>query len=327
MIYYLTHYQTNVFPFLIKYLRSRGYEAGYLHTPMNSDEYVNAFRGALHAVDVARAGDTIITYLCSAGVLCWWISRLKGKKISVISSNLTLKDDRSTRTRLMRLLYQQAVKSERDIQLVTSKSYGKLMQNVLHTSKPFPLLRDFNQYPGYAHAFSDNGKRIFCGGHTQRDWQRYLHIAELLPDWKFLFIGFTPKQGGHLPHNIKTFSYLPFSDFMQAMRESTIVLNIAKYNCPAGLTVLMQSAWEGRVTAMNENDVSKEYVTDERGIIGKTDEEIAEKIKQAYADQEEMGRKVSCMQAFLTSECSAERYCERMMNAIEAAQAHNLSQP
>ena len=327
MIYYLTHYESDTFPFLIKYLRSKGYEAGYLHSPSDSNEYVNAFRGALHAVETTRPGDTIITYLCSTGVLCWWISRLKHKKIRIISSNLTLKDDRSMRTRFMRLLYRRAVKSERYTQLVTSKSYGKLMQNVLHTSKPFPLLRDFNQYPGYAHTFCDHGKRIFCGGNTQRDWQRCLHIAELLPDWKFLFIGFTPKQSEHLPHNVKTFSYLPFADFMQAMRESTIVLNIAKYNCPAGLTVLMQSAWEGRMTAMNENDVSKEYVTNERGIIAKTDEEIAEKIKQAYTDQEETGRKVSRMQTFLTNECSAERYCERMLDAIEAAPSHNLSQP
>lgn len=321
MVYYLTHYDVDTFPFLIKYLKDKGYEAEYLHTPTNSNEYVNDFRGALHAVNTAKAGDTIITYLCSAGVLCWWISMLKHKKIKVISSNLTLKDDQSMRTRLMRFLYRKAVKSKRYIQLINSRSYEKLIQKVLHTSRPLPLLRDYNQYPGYAREFNDNGKRIFCGGNTHRDWDRCLHIAKLLPQWKFLFVGFTPKEGKSIPKNVKTFSHLPFPYFMQGMRESTFVLNIAKYNCPAGLIVLMQSAWEGRVIAMNENDVTKEYITDERGIISKTDEEIAQKIELAYSDQEGMKRKVHNMQDFLTKECSAENYCESMLRAIEAAQS------
>ena len=327
MIYYLTHYQSDSFSFLIKYLRSKGYKTEYLHTPTDSNEYVNAFLGAWHAVETAQPGDTIITYMCSAGVLCWWISMLKHKKINIISSNLSLKDDSSIRTRLMRFLYRNAVKSERYTQLVTSRSYGKLMQKVLYTSKTFPLLHDYNRYPGYAREFVDNGKRIFCGGNSHRDWERCLHIAELLPDWKFLFVGFTPKQGQSIPHNVKAFSSVPFSDFMQAIRESTFVLNIAKYNCPAGLIVLMQSAWEGRVAAMIENDVTKEYITDERGIIAKTDEQLAKKIEQAYTDREEMKRKVSRMQAFLMNECSSARYCESMLSTIEAVRPQDPTQP
>lgn len=310
MIYYLTHYDRDTFPFLIQYLREKGYEVEYTHTPTDRGETVNALRGAWSVVRKAGRGDTIITYMCSAGMLCWWISMLTGKRVRVISCNLTLKNDGSLRTRVLTWLYRVAVRSKRYTQLVTSKQYGATMQNLLHATRPFPLLRDYNQYPGYARPFKDYGKRIFCGGNSLRDWKRCLHVAQLMPDWKFIFVGYQPSPEDKVPRNVKTFRAVPFAHFMKIMSEATVVLNIVKYNCPAGLIVMMEATWEGRLVATNRNDVTEEYVSAERGIIGDSDEDIASCIQKLYLDQEEMASRVSRMQEFLKEECSKQRYCE-----------------
>lgn len=125
MIYYLTHYDRDTFPFLIQYLRKQGYEVEYAHTPTGGSEIRNALLGAWRVVRRARRGDTIITYMCSAGMLCWWVSMLTGKRVHVISSNLTLKNDGSLRTKVLTGLYRVTVKSKRYTQLVTSLKYGK----------------------------------------------------------------------------------------------------------------------------------------------------------------------------------------------------------
>lgn len=58
-------------------------------------------------------------------MLCWWVSMLTGKRVHVISSNLTLKNDGSLRTKVQTGLYRVTVKSKRYTQLVTSLKYGK----------------------------------------------------------------------------------------------------------------------------------------------------------------------------------------------------------
>ncbi len=102
---------------------------------------MNALLGAWTAVKKASKGDTIITYMSSAGVLCWWISFLLFKRIHVIATNLALKDDSSLQTRMMDMLYRGALKSKRFTLTVTSLRYGDTMQKRLHSKKELPLLR------------------------------------------------------------------------------------------------------------------------------------------------------------------------------------------
>lgn len=188
MIYYLTHYNRQTYPFLIDYLNKNGMSASWLHAPVNHGEYVNALLGAWHAVRKTSKGDTVITYMCSAGVLCWWISLILFKKVHVIATNLTLKNDGSLQTRLMTFLYRGALKSKRFTLTVTSQRYGETMQRKLHSKRILPLLRDYGHYPGYAHGYEDKGKRIFCGGNTQRDWMSCVNLAKQMPDWHFLLV-------------------------------------------------------------------------------------------------------------------------------------------
>lgn len=80
---------------------------------------------------------------------------------------------------------------------------ARSMQKAMNRTRSFPLLRDYGQYPGYAHAYHDNGKRIFCGGNSQRDWKSCLLLAEALPDWQFVLVGMRGEPPVAVPDNVK----------------------------------------------------------------------------------------------------------------------------
>lgn len=316
MIYYLTHYNQQTYPFLIDYLNRNGLSASWAHTPVNHGEYVNALIGAWKAVRKATKGDTIISYMSSAGVLCWWISVILFKKIHIIATNLALKDDSSLQTRTMAMLYRIALKSKRFTITVTSHQYGETMKKRLHSPKELPLLRDYGHYPGYTRDYEDKGKRIFCGGNTQRDWMSCVNLAKQMPDWKFLLVGWKNEGQLEIPSNIKRIERLPFPQFIQAMRDSTVVYVPVKWNCPAGLIVMMEAAWEGKLIATSLNDITAEYISDEHGIADNNVENVAKQLNSLYLNPEEGKKRVNNLQVFLSTHCSAETYSKTIAELI-----------
>lgn len=316
MIYYLTHYNQQTYPFLIDYLNRNGLSASWAHTPVNRGEYVNALIGAWNAVRMASKGDTIITYMSSAGVLCWWISVLLFKRIHIIATNLALKDDSSLQTWVMTLLYGGALKSKRFTLTVTSQLYGETMKNRLHSPHKLPLLRDYGHFPGYAKEYQDKGKRIFCGGNTQRDWISCVNLAKQMPDWKFLLVGWKNEGQLEIPSNIKRIERLPFPQFIQAMRDSTVAYVPVKWNCPAGLIVMMEAAWEGKLIATSLNDITAEYISDEHGIADNNVENVAKQLNSLYLNPEEGKKRVNNLQEFLSTHCSAETYSKTIAELI-----------
>lgn len=290
--------------------------ASWLHTPVNHGEYMNALIGAWRAVRKATKGDTIITYMSSEGVLCWWISSILFKEIHIIATNLALKDDSSLQTRMMAMLYQIAMKSKRFTLTVTSLQYGKTMKKRLNSKKELPLLRDYNHFPGYAHEYQDNGKRVFCGGNSQRDWISCLNLAKQMPDWRFLLVGWKNEENIGIPDNVKRKERLPFSQFMQAMRDSTIVYVPVKWNCPAGLIVMMEAAWEGKLIATSLNDITAEYISNKHGIADNNIVRVAKQIRELYMNPDDCSTIVRNMQQFITEYCSADNYSKTIMEII-----------
>ena len=290
--------------------------ASWLHSPTNHGEYVNALIGAWHAVRKTTKGDTIISYMSSAGVLCWWISLILFKRIHIIATNLALKDDSSLQTRFMTLLYRKALKSKRFTLTVTSQRYGETMRKRLHSKQELSLLRDFNHFPGYAKKYQDKGKRIFCGGNTQRDWISCVDLAKQMPDWRFLLVGWKNEEQIEIPRNIKRIERLPFPQFMQAMRDSTIVYVPVKWNCPAGLIVMMEAAWEGKLIATSKNDITEEYISEEHGIADNDVKNVAKQINKLYLHPQDCQKKVSSMQEFLFKFCSADVYSKTIAELV-----------
>lgn len=316
-LFYLTHYDTNPFPFLQTEMAEKGCELQILHNPTDHGEYVNALIGAWRAVRKAKKDDVIVTYMSSGGVLVFWLSVLLRRSVKVVATNLSWKDDGSLQSKLMRFLYSRALRSARFVATVTSVAYGRSMQKAMNCTRSFPLLRDYGQYPGYAHAYHDNGKRIFCGGNSQRDWKACLLLAEALPDWQFVLVGMRGEPPVAVPANVRVLSAVPFNRFMHILCGSTIVYVPVKWNCPAGLIVLMEAAWQGKVLAANNNDVLSEYLGDGRGLLSDDVSVLAKDIERVYADEKKCGQMVEKMQQFLTSECSAKKYAGTICHVIE----------
>ena len=177
-------------------------------------------------------------------------------------------------------------------------------------------MRDYNHYPDYAKEFQDKGKRVFCGGNTQRDWMSCVNLAKQMPDWRFLLVGWKNEENIDIPDNIRKINRLPFPQFMQAMRDSTVVYVPVKWNCPAGLIVMMEAAWEGKLVATSKNDITIEYVSSEYGIADNNINKVAKQINDLYLHPEECKKKVSNMQHFLSIQCSAEEYSKTLAELI-----------
>ena len=103
---------------------------------------------------------------------------------------------------------------------------------------------------------------------------------------------------------------------MQAMRDSTIVYVPVKWNCPAGLIVMMEAAWEGKLIATSKNDITAEYISDEHGIADNNIEKVTQKLNELYHYPERCKKKVSFMQEFLSTYCSAEIYSKNIAELI-----------
>ena len=103
---------------------------------------------------------------------------------------------------------------------------------------------------------------------------------------------------------------------MQAMRDSTVVYVPVKWNCPAGLIVMMEAAWEGKLIATSLNDITAEYISDEHGIADNNIENVAKQLNSLYLHPEDCKRKVTAMQQFLLKNCSAEVYSKTIANLV-----------
>lgn len=318
-VLYLTHYNVDTFPFLQKSFAQHGITMVYCHCPVAFRETLNLLIGAFRAVCRSHRGDVIVSYMCSGGLFCWLWSVLLFRKVRVVSCNLSIKSDTSFRSWLLRRLYGLALKSRRFVAAVNGEQYGRVVRALLCTNRVMPVLHDYAYYPGYARKYHDYGRRIFCGGTSYRDWERAIRIARLMPQWQFLLVGCDIADKDVLPPNIKAINRLPYARFVSAMRQATVVLNCVRFNCPAGLIVMMQAAWEGKLIATNYNDVLTEYVTPERGIIAKSDEEIVQAIIRCHGNADEAASKVAAMQTYLHRHCSEQAYFASLYDIVMEA--------
>lgn len=317
-VYYLNHYNVETFPFVLERLRQAGYEAESLFQPTSHGEYANALLAAWTTVRRLRRDDILVVYLCSTAVLCWWVSVLLHKPIRILSCGFALRNDASLQTRLMTFLYRHACRSPRFRITVNSAPYGRLLEQRLGLSEGrLPLLHDYGQWPGYERDYADNGKRIFFGGGTHRDWDDAIRLARELPDWHVMLVGYDASQRQEpLPHNVKAIRRLPFRQFVLNMRAATVVYVSVKYAIPAGLIVMMEAAWEGKLIAARTNAALDEYVTPDHGLVAHDAAEAARLISECYAHPDRCAAKVRAMQQFLHQECSKERYADRIVELV-----------
>lgn|SRR5574344_225269 len=321
MIYFLSNYNVDRCPFLVNGLRERGMDTEWVRTPENHRETVNHLIGAYRAMKRSRKGDVILCWLDIQGVMCFWTGLLMMRRRHIVAINIRIKDKRTLKNCFAAFLYGMALRSKWVTATVTSEEYGRAVTRRLGVENKYPLVRDVNLYSGYEREFSDNGKRIFCGGNNSRDWGMAIKVAKRLPDYQFLLVmpnmRLVKRWQPTAPKNVKILCNIPFRNFMRCIHEATFSLLPLDTNAPAGLIVMFQSAWEGRLVLTTSTQTTREYIGYENGVmIEEGAADYADAIKYYYAHQEEAAEMVRNFQKFLHKECDGDIMVEKLYRII-----------
>ena len=319
MYWFLTHYDRKYFTGFVERMNDRGMTTRWVHSPVSHGERMNNFIGAWRAVKVSKKGDTIIAWYDFQGILAWWICLLTFRDRNIVALNIRLKDKTTLVNRMAAFLYKYALRSSKMKATVSSLEYGEALKKRLGINRDFPLVRDINLYPGYCLPFKDNGRRIFCGGNQSRDWNRVMRVARLLPDYRFVVImpGKEREKVTDVPSNVRILCDVPYKTFMGYMHSSTFLLLPVDTNAPAGLIVMFEATWLGKLLFTNSTQVMREYIGEHHGVLVRNDDqEFADKIEYYYSHQEEAAEKVNCFQKYLREECSEEGFTDRVIEEV-----------
>lgn len=319
MYWFLTHYDRKYFTGFVERMNDRGMTTRWVHSPVSHGERVNNFIGAWRAVKVSKKGDTIIAWYDFQGILAWWICLLTFRDRNIVALNIRLKDKTTLVNHMAAFLYKYALRSSKMKATVSSLEYGEALKMRLGINRDFPLVRDINLYPGYCLPFKDNGRRIFCGGNQSRDWNRVMRVARLLPDYRFVVImpGKEREKVTDVPSNVRILCDVPYKTFMGYMHSSTFLLLPVDTNAPAGLIVMFEATWLGKLLFTNSTQVMREYIGEHHGVLVlNDDQEFANKIEYYYSHQEEAAEKVNCFQKYLRKECSEEGFTDRVIEEV-----------
>lgn len=273
-------------------------------------------------INKSEKNDTILCWYDFMGVLCWWICKLKGKKRNIIAINVLLKDKRTAKNRMAKLLYKIAFKSNKIQATVTSKEYGIWINKILHINKDYEVLHDIyhREYDLRSNEkVSEN--TIFCGGRNGRDWKMVLEIAKELPNVKFRCI--MPKDEykkyeNCFSDNMEVQYDVPIRKFMKTMCESQLVIMPLDTEAPAGLIALFQAGANGRPLVVSDTVTTREYFSEDRGYLCKDDiEEWKKTIEHCLSNNQEAIEKARNFKKFLEQECAEKQYAKKIADMCE----------
>ena len=114
----------------------------YMHTPFKEiypEQKCNSIKSMIKecqkCIDNSGDNDTIVCWYDFMGILCWWLCKLKRKKRKIIVLNILLKKKETLKNKVVRRLYRIALHSKNLEATVTSKEYGKWINNILGINK------------------------------------------------------------------------------------------------------------------------------------------------------------------------------------------------
>lgn len=266
-------------------------------------------------------GDTIICWYDFMGILCWWLCRVLHKKRKIVALNILLKNKKSLKNRIVRILYRPALKSRNLVATVTSKAYGEAVNKLLDIKTQYILLHDIyhDEYSiGYIGKVQENS--VFCGGRNGRDWNFLLQIAEQMPDVQFNIV--VPKAAfekykNAFGDNVNVKTEIPETEFIELMCKSSLVLMPLDTEAPAGLIVMFQAAGNGKLIIASDTVTTKEYLAADRGVLcANSLNEWERQIRYWLAHQDKGKVRAEKLRLFLEKECSEKKYAETLMKLV-----------
>lgn len=261
--------------------------------------------------------DTIICWYDFMGILCWWICRVLCKKRKIVVLNILLKNKKSLRNMVARMLYKPALKSKNLVATVTSKEYGESVNRLLGIKKQYILLHDI-YHGGYDIGYVGQVKEnsVFCGGRNGRDWNFLFRLTEKMPDIQFNVV--VPKEqfeqyGNHGRNNLSIETEISEKNFLELMCQSSLVIMPLNTEAPAGLIAMFQAAGNGKLIITSDTVVTKEYLATNRGVLCKYSfDEWERQIRYWLAHTKEAQGRALNFRKFLENECSEQKYAETL---------------
>lgn len=267
-------------------------------------------------------GDTIICWYDFMGIICWWLCRVLHKKRKIVALNILLKNKKSIKNRIARILYRPALKSKNLVATVTSKKYGESVNRLLGIKKQYILLHDI--YHGdydirYVGQVQENS--VFCGGRNGRDWNFLFKLAAQMSDVQFnivipnvVFDKYKNVSGDNV--NVKT--EIPEPEFLKLMCQSSLVLMPLDTEAPAGLIAIFQAAANWKLIITSDTVTTREYFENQRGVLCKNNLGVWEKEIRYWLEHQDEGKiRVEKLRLFLEEECSERKYAQTLMKLVE----------
>ena len=263
-------------------------------------------------------GDTIICWYDFMGILCWWLCKILHKNRKIVALNILLKNKKSLKNQIARILYRPALKSKNLVATVTSKEYGVSINSLLGIKKQCVLLHDI--YHGeydieYAGQVQENS--VFCGGRNGRDWDFLFKLAKEMPDIQFNIVAPTAvfeEYKNFSVDNLNVKTEIPEPDFLRLMCQSAIVLMPLNTEAPAGLIAMFQAAANGKLIITTDTVTTREYFAKDRGVLCENNlGEWGKRIRYWLEHQDEGKVRSEKLRLFLEEKCSERKYTETLM--------------
>lgn len=259
--------------------------------------------------------DIIICWYDFMGILCWWLCKIYHKRRNIAALNILLKNKRSAKNKVARILYRGALNSNDLKATVTSREYGNSINELLGIKKKYILLHDI-YHGGYEFEYRGEVQKhsVFCGGRNGRDWEFLLKLAVEMPDIQFNIVVPKDKYEQHknmFVENVNVKTEIPEQEFLRLMCQSSLVIMPLDTEAPAGLIAMFQAAANGKMIITSDTVTTREYFGDKRGVLCK--KEISDwksQIRYWLEHQDEAAARTERLKEFLERECSEKRYAE-----------------
>ncbi|MGN0395006.1 MAG: hypothetical protein ACI4EF_06555 [Coprococcus sp.] len=261
--------------------------------------------------------DQLVFWYDFMGIICWWICKLTQKKRKIVILNILLKDKKSKKNALAKILYKRVLNDKNVVATVTSKEYGEWLNRLLGIKRDFPLIHDI--YYGDAVDQNDSsGRYVFCGGRNGRDWNTLMEIAKEVPDVSFKCV--MPKSTldslQKIPDNVEIQCDIPEQEFLNLLRQSLLVAMPLDTDAPAGLIALFQAGMYKKLVITSNTPVTREYISKDSGVLCSSKEEWICAIQHFITNTDEGKTKAESFNEFLNKECSKEIYAKELVRLV-----------
>lgn len=275
-------------------------------------------RACYKCIQESDAGDTIICWYDFMGILCWWLCEVLHKKRNIVALNILLKKKKTLKNNVARFLYRQALKSANLNATVTSKEYGRFVNELLNIKKKYVLIHDIyhGHYDiGYRGEVKENS--VFCGGRNGRDWDFLFQLIGKMPDIQFNVVvpkGQFEQYWNHGRNNVSIETEITEKNFLELMCQSSLVILPLNTEAPAGLIVMFQAAGNGKLIISTDTVTTKEYLATNRGVLCKHSfDEWESQTRFWLAHKKEAQESALNFRKFLENECSEQKFAETLL--------------